>query len=189
MTDTIFPGSTRGPPPDPADFSRAPERPLFELFGRLGLETATTRHAPVFTVAESQGVKDDLPGGHSKNLFMRDKKGALVLVSAWQNSVLPLNRLHRALGCQRLSFTDPDLLWEALGVTPGSVTAFALVNDREKRVRFVLDQALAAFGAMNFHPLRCDMTTSISVKDFMAFAAATGHAPELVDFTRLAEAD
>lgn len=189
MTDATSSRLSRGPRPGPADFSRAPEKPLFDLLSQIGLQTATISHAPVFTVAESQGVKDDLPGGHSKNLFMKDKRGALVLVSAWQASVLPLNRLHRVLNCQRLSFTDADLLWETLGVTPGSVTAFALVNDRPASVRFVLDAALAAFGSMNFHPLRCDMTTSISVKDFMAFAAQTGHEVELVDFARLGEAD
>lgn len=189
MTDATAFASTRGPRPEPADFARAPERPLFELFDRLGLKTRTVAHQPVFTVAESEGVKDGLPGGHSKNLFMKDKKGALVLVSAWQHSVLPLNRLHKALGCQRLSFTDADLLWDVLGVTPGSVTGFALLNDHEKQARFVLDEALAAFGTMNFHPLRCDMTTSISLPDFMNFAAATGHSPERIDFTRLAGAD
>lgn len=175
--------------PAPDDFSREPEKPLLAFLERIGVASTTIRHPPVFTVADSKLVKADLPGGHSKNLFMKDKKGALVLVSAWQGSVLPLNQLHREVGVQRLSFTDPDLLWSSLGVTPGSVTGFALINDQARQVRFVLDRALAEFGVMNFHPLRCDMTTSISINDFMAFAAATGHDVQMVDFTRLERND
>jgi Ala-tRNA(Pro) deacylase len=173
--------------PQPDDFSRGPEKPLFAFLERIGVGWSTVLHPPVFTVADGHEIKADIAGGHSKNLFMKDKKGALVLVSAWQGSVLPLNRLHREIGVQRLSFTDADLLWRALGVTPGSVTAFALLNDSSRQVRFVLDAALAAHGIMNFHPLRCDMTTSISVSDFNRFIAETGHVAQIVDFSRLAQ--
>src|SRR5690606_28720326 len=99
---------------------------------------------------------------------------------------LALNQLHKALGCQRLSFADAALLWDALKVTPGSVTGFALMHDAAGRVRFVADEALLAFDTVNFHPLRNDMTTSISAKDFLAFAAATGHEATRIDFTKLA---
>jgi Ala-tRNA(Pro) deacylase len=143
------------------------------------------------TVAASQNVKAILPGGHTKNLFMKDRKGQLVLVSAWQESHLPLNQLHHEVGMQRLSFTDAPTLWGALGVTPGSVTGFSLINDPPlpggpPRVKFIADAALLAFETLNFHPLRNDMTTSISREDFLAFAAATGHTVQRVDFTRLA---
>jgi Ala-tRNA(Pro) deacylase len=171
--------------PEPADFSREPERPLFALLDRLGISWRNTVHVPVFTVAESAQVKTAIPGGHTKNLFMRDKKGQLVLVSAWADSQLPLNQLHKILGTQRLSFTDAPLLWEALGVTPGSVTGLALMNDFPARVRFVADEALLAFDTLNFHPLRNDMTVSIGWADFLDFAAATGHTVERVDFTKL----
>jgi Ala-tRNA(Pro) deacylase len=172
--------------PAPDDFSRQPEKPLFDLLDRLGLPRRTIEHAPVFTVAESAKVKTDIPGGHSKNLFMKDKQDRLVLISAHAESRLALNQLHRLLGLQRLSFTDAGLLWEALGVTPGSVTGFALMNDAAGRVRFVADEALLAFDTLNFHPLRNDMTTAIARADFLAFAASTGHMVEPVDFTRLA---
>jgi len=171
--------------PDPTDFSRAPETAVFARLDQLGLPFTNTTHAPVFTVAESHLVKAAMPGGHTKNLFMKDKKGALVLISAWGESQLTLNQLHRVLGTQRLSFTDAALLWRALGVTPGSVTAFSLMNDLGLRVRFVADAALLAFDTVNFHPLRNDMTTAISTPDFLAFAAATGHEVERVDFTAL----
>jgi Ala-tRNA(Pro) deacylase len=172
--------------PAPDDFSRAPEKPLFALLDRLGTRVTTRTHAKVFTVAESEHVKVDMPGGHTKNLFLKDKSGQLVLVCALGSSVLPLNQLHRQIGTQRLSFTDAPLLWEALGVTPGSVTGFAILNDAAQRVRLVLDEALLAHETLNFHPLRCDMTTAISRADFLGFAEATGHTVTRIDFTKLA---
>ncbi len=171
--------------PAPDDFSREPEKPVFALLERLSLKTHTYTHAKVFTVAESAGVKIDMPGGHTKNLFMKDKSGQLVLICALHSTVLPLNQLHRLLGCQRLSFTDAPLLWEALGVTPGSVTGFAVMNDEARRVRLVADAALLAHETLNFHPLRCDMTTAISRADFLGFAEATGHTVTPVDFEKL----
>ena len=171
--------------PAPEDFSREPEKPLFALLDKLGLGWRNHTHIPVFTVAESAQVKTSIPGGHSKNLFMKDKKGQLVLVSAHAESQLPLNQLHKVLGTQRLSFTDAPLLWDALGVTPGSVTGFALMNDQSGRVRFVADETLLTFETLNFHPLRNDMTVSISQADFLAFAEATGHTVERIDFSKL----
>ncbi|HEY7799439.1 MAG TPA: prolyl-tRNA synthetase associated domain-containing protein [Hyphomonadaceae bacterium] len=171
--------------PAPDDFSRAPERPLFALLDSLGFAWRNHTHIPVFTVAESAQVKTSIPGGHTKNLFMKDKRGQLVLISAHAESQLPLNQLHKALGTQRLSFTDAPLLWEALGVTPGSVTGLALMNDQARQVRFVADEALLAFETLNFHPLRNDMTVSIGRADFLAFAQATGHTVERIDFTKL----
>jgi Ala-tRNA(Pro) deacylase len=187
MTDQSAPssGSLRGPIPAPDDFSREPERELFALLDRLGIRTTTFTHEKVFTVADSAKVKANMPGGHTKNLFMKDKAGQLVLVCALHSSVLPLNQLHRLLGCQRLSFTDAPLLWDALGVTPGSVTGFAVMNDPASRVRLVADEALLAHETLNFHPLRCDMTTAISRADFLGFAAATGHTVTPIDFTKL----
>ena len=189
--DEESPGG-RGPMPAVDDFERAPEKALFARLDQLQLPYTTTLHAPVMTVAASHDVKALVPGGgHTKNLFMRDKRGQLVLVSAWQESQLPLNHLHREIGTQRLSFSDAPLLWEALGVTPGSVTGFALINDPMRegaagRVKFIADAALLAFDTLNFHPLRNDMTTSIATRDFLAFAAATGHTVQRVDFARLA---
>lgn len=185
MTEQSTLASERGPMPAPDDFSREPEKPVFALLDQLGIKTTTHTHAKVFTVAESASVKVDMPGGHTKNLFMKDKSGQLVLVCALHSTVLPLNQLHRALGCQRLSFTDAPLLWDALAVTPGSVTGLAIMNDTASRVRLVADQALLDHETLNFHPLRCDMTTAISRADFLGFAAHTGHTVTPIDFTKL----
>ena len=171
--------------PAPDDFSREPEKPLFSLLDRLGLAWGNTTHIPVFTVAESAQVKTGIPGGHTKNLFMKDKKGQLVLISAHAQSQLPLNHLHRLIGTQRLSFTDAPLLWGSLGVTPGSVTGFALMNDTARAVTFIADETLLAYETLNFHPLRNDMTTSVSRADFLSFCEATGHSVTRVDFTKL----
>lgn len=183
-----LPDGLRGPMPASDDFSRAPDQPLFALLDRLGIRTTTVSHAKVFSVAESNLVKAHLPGGHTKNLFLKDKNGQLVLISALGTSQLALNQVHRVLGTQRLSFTDAPTLWEALGVTPGSVTGFSVMNDEAKRVRFVVEEALLAHETLNFHPLRNDMTTSISREDFLGFATATGHTVTRVDFTKLGPA-
>jgi len=162
---------------------------LFALLDRLGVAQATLDHRPVFTVEEGADIKAGLPGGHSKNLFLKDKDGALFLVSALDRTEIRLNQLHNILACKRLSFGSADLMQEALGVTPGSVTAFALINDHVGRVRFVLDAALLAHDPVNFHPLKNDATTSVSPDGLLLFARATGHEPRIVDFAALAGAD
>ena len=152
---------------------------------RHGIAHETHWHEAVHTVAEGRELKAEMPGGHTKNLFMTDKDGALVLIAAHADSALALNRLHRAIGTRRLSFAKPDLMEAVLGVTPGSVTAFALVNDRQARVRFIVEQALLAHDPLNFHPMVNTATTAISRADFERFAALTGHEMEVVDFAGL----
>ncbi|MEO1158160.1 MAG: YbaK/EbsC family protein [Pseudomonadota bacterium] len=126
-----------------------------------------------------------MPGGHSKNLFMKDKDGTLVLISAWAESQLRLNQLHKLIDTRRLSFGDADLMLDCLGVIPGSVTAFGLMNDTQNRVRFVLDAALMRFDTVYFHPLVNTATTAISQAGLRQFVAATDHALTEVDFASL----
>lgn len=162
---------------------------LFEYLDELGIAHSTQDHAPVFTVEEGQEIKASLPGGHTKNLFLKDKAGRFVLVSALGDTPVRINRLHKPMGCKRLSFAREEDLFEVLGVRPGSVTAFALMNDAAGRVTFVVDAALLATDPVNFHPLKNDATTAISRDDLLAFAKATGHDPLIVDFAALAADD
>ncbi len=161
---------------------------LLAVLDRLGVAHKTVEHPPVFTVSEGEAIKAEMPGGHTKNLFLKDKKGALILISALQSSEIPLKGLHRALGCGRLSFADADRLYEALGVRPGSVTAFAILNDPDRRVRFILDAALMAHDPVNFHPLENTATTAVSPDGLLDFVRAMGREPEIVDFDAAARA-
>lgn len=158
---------------------------LFAFFDELGLAHGTLVHPAVFRVGEAPELLAALPGGHTKNLFLKDAKGQLWLVSALQETRIDLKALPRAIGSARLSFGSPPALMEALGVTPGSVTAFALVNDAARKVRFVLDQGLAQADPVNFHPLVNTATTALSQADFRRFLAAVGVAPLIVDFAAI----
>jgi len=161
---------------------------LVALLDRHGIDHATVEHEAVFRVGEGEDVKAAIVGAHTKNLFLKDAKGRLWLVSAQDSAVIDLKNLHRQIGAARLSFGNADLLFETLGVTPGSVTAFALINDAEHRVGFVLDAALTEADVVNFHPLANTATTSISQSGFRRFLEIVGVAPIVVDFARLAEA-
>jgi Ala-tRNA(Pro) deacylase len=158
---------------------------LFARFDRLGIEHRTLEHAAVFRVGEGEAIKAGLPGGHTKNLFLKDAKGQLWLVSALQDAKIDLKALRAAIGAAKLSFGSAERLQAALGVTPGSVTAFALINDPDHHVRFVLDAGLAAANPVNFHPLTNTATTAISQAGFRRFLDALGVAPLIVDFAGL----
>jgi Ala-tRNA(Pro) deacylase len=155
---------------------------LFARLDALGVAHATTEHRPIFTVEGGADLKAALPGGHTKNLFLKDKKGALYLVSALGETAIDLNALSKALGAARFSFGSAALLEDVLGVTPGSVTAFALMNDAARKVTFVLDEALLAHDPVNFHPLTNAATTAVSPAGLLRFLAWTGHAPIRVAF-------
>jgi Ala-tRNA(Pro) deacylase len=161
---------------------------LFALLDRHGIDHATCEHPAVFRVGEGEAVKAAIPGAHTKNLFLKDAKRRLWLVSALDTAVIDLKTLHHTIGAARLSFGSPDLLLGTLGVRPGSVSAFALINDTEHRVGFVLDAALADAAMVNFHPLANTATTSLTRPGFRRFLEIIGVAPIIVDFARPAEA-
>jgi Ala-tRNA(Pro) deacylase len=158
---------------------------LFAYLDDLGIDHKTVDHPATFTVEEGRHLKAAMPGGHTKNLFMKDKDGVIVLISAWADSQLKLNQLHKKIGTRRLSFASADLMVECLGVEPGSVTAFALLNDTSHRVKFIADAALMGFDTVNFHPLVNTATTAISREGFHRFVEATGHSLTVVDFSDL----
>ena len=155
---------------------------LLAWFAEHGIAHATHDHPAVFRVEEGLDLKADLPGLHTKNLFLKDKKGRLFLVSALESTRIDLKRLHETLGASgRLSFGSAELLMEKLGVTPGSVTAFAVINDRAGDVTMVLDARLATGEDLNFHPLINTATLRVSRDDLLAFFRSTGHEPLIVD--------
>jgi len=159
---------------------------LFAYLDGLGVAHRTLEHPAVFRVGEGEDFKAQLPGGHTKNLFLKDAKDRLFLVSALQDARIDLKALPAAIGSGRLSFGSEARLVEALGVPAGSVTAFALINDPEHRVTFVLDSELARADPVNFHPLRNTATTAVSQAGFRRFLASLGREPIIVDFTQLA---
>jgi Ala-tRNA(Pro) deacylase len=165
--------------PDQAPLPTSPED-LLAYLASLGIETQTHVHPPLHTVEESKALRGALPGGHCKNLFLKDKKDQLWLVVAVEDTPVDLKRLDKRIGAARLSFGRAELLWETLGVRPGSVTPFALVNDRAGRVRVVLERAMVeGHDLLNYHPLVNDRTTAIRTADLLRFVRATGHEPQL----------
>lgn len=173
-----------GPKPDD---SGAPARPeeLLRRLDELGIPHQTTTHAPVFTVEEAKAVRSDCPGGHTKNLFLRNKRGEMWLLVCQEDRLVDLKALGRHLGAGRFSFSSADRLRRFLGVEPGAVTPFAVINDKQGRVKVVVDLAVLRFERVNFHPLDNSMTTAIAGDDLMKFLRAEGHAPEVTDLGAL----
>lgn len=159
------------------------EPALYARLEALGIVYHTEEHRAVFTVADGADVKARLPGGHSKNLFLKDKSGEYVLISALGRTEIRLNQLHKRIGTKRLSFGKPEALLDLLGVVPGSVTVFSVLHDTEARVRLILDKALFEHDAVWFHPMRNTASTRITPEDIVRFATDTGHVPTVIDFS------
>jgi Ala-tRNA(Pro) deacylase len=154
---------------------------LLDHLDALGIAAETFEHEPVFTVAESRPVKARIPGAHSKNLFVKDKKGRLFLITAKDETPIDLKRTHEAIGASgRLSFGSAEQLRRVLGVEPGSVTPFAIVNDRAGQVTMILDANLMEHERVNFHPLVNSMTTGVSREDLLKFIRSTGREPVIL---------
>jgi Ala-tRNA(Pro) deacylase len=170
------------PPPPPAhDRDR-----LLAWMAEHGVAQTTHDHPAVFRVDEGHELKAAMPGAHTKNLFLKDKKGRLWLISARQDTVVDLKRLPKTIGSDRLSFANETLLYETLGLTPGSVTALGLINDPDRRATFVLDRALWDAEVVNFHPLTNTATTALAQAEFRRFLKLIGREPVVVDFSALA---
>jgi Ala-tRNA(Pro) deacylase len=158
---------------------------LLAFLTRLGVAHRTVEHPPLFTVEQSKALRVDLPGGHTKNLFLRNRKGRMWLVTCHEDQAVDLKTLAIRLEAGRFSFASPERLMRYLGIAPGAVSPFALVNDNEGLVRFVMDRALMDYACLNLHPLSNAMTTSIAPGDLARFLAEVGHATETIDFTSL----
>jgi Ala-tRNA(Pro) deacylase len=163
---------------------------LFAALDSLGIKHSTIKHPPLFTVEQARELRGQIAGGHTKNLFLRDKKGALFLVVALEDAVIDLKGLHRLLGASgRFSFGSADLLREVWGVAPGSVTPFGAINDVDTRVTVVLDAAMMEHALLNYHPLVNTMTTAIARDDLVRFLEWTGHQPRVEKVSGLPPAE
>lgn len=165
-------------PPDREQYDR---EQLLARLNELGIEHDTVDHPAVFTVEEAQAHTAHLPGGHCKSLFLKDKKGGLWMLVCLDRRRIDMNRLAKVLGCPRLSFGKPELMTEILGVTPGSVTPFALINDDQHQVQPLLDKAMLDHEVLNYHPLTNEATTTISAGDLPKFIQAMGHEARVID--------
>ena len=154
---------------------------LYARFDDLGIRTTTVEHPAVHTAKEYEGLRDRLPGGLCRNLFLKDKKGALWLVVTTVDRQIDMKDLRRRIGSNHLSFGKADLLREVLGVEPGSVTPFALINDTGQRVRVVLDKQMMGLDILNYHPLANTASTAISAGDLLRFIQHCGHRPDIVE--------
>jgi Ala-tRNA(Pro) deacylase len=157
---------------------------LLARLAELGIATRTVEHPPVFTVEEARRHCGDLPGTHTKSLFLRDKKGAMWLVVCLVDRALDLKDLAARLGARHLSFGSPERLQRYLGVIPGAVSPFAVVNDTGRAVAVVLDRAVLARDPVNLHPLDNAKTTAIAAADLLRFLEAEGHAPQVLGLSR-----
>jgi Ala-tRNA(Pro) deacylase len=151
---------------------------LFARLEELGIAATTVEHAPMFTVEQSKALRGTIPGAHTKNLFLKDKDDRMVLVVAKEDTKVDLKALAKRLGFDRFSFGKPELLMDILGIEPGSVTAFALINETSRKLSaVVVDAALMNFDTVNCHPLVNDATTRIATRDLIRFIEASGHKP------------
>lgn len=180
MTDAPAASNTAAPAEASGPAPLTPEALLAHL-AALGIETTTSHHEAAFTVEQSRHLTGHIPGAHTKNLFLKDKKGRIFLVVAEHERLIDLKRLHESIGASgRLSFCTAEQMMRHLGVTPGSVTALAVINDREHAVSVVVDEGLMQADRVNCHPLVNTMTTTLPLEGLMRFFKATGHEPAIV---------
>ena len=155
---------------------------LLARLSGLGIAARTVTHTPVYTVEEAKAHRDGQPGGHTKNLFLKDKKGRMFLVTADEDRDIDLKSLRDKLGCKPLSFASAERLMTYLGVEPGSVTPLAVVNDTAGLVTMALDRSLLAPEWINVHPLVNTATTALAPADLGRFLESSGHTPQMIDF-------
>ena len=154
---------------------------LFQRLTDLGINASTTEHEAVFTVEQARALRGEIPGGHCKNLFLKDKKGALWLVVCLEDAVIDLKALPALIGAARISFGKAELLSEVLGVEPGSVTPFALINDSSHRVNVVLDAKMMQHDVVSYHPLINTATVTLAPDDLLKFISSCGHEPQIIE--------
>jgi Ala-tRNA(Pro) deacylase len=177
MTQAV--SGTESPAPD-GPLPTEPED-LYARLGSLGVAYDIHEHPPIFTVAEGEHLKENIPGVHCRNLFIRDKKERMFLVVVPNETKIDLKKLPALLGCDRISFGSADRLWRHLGVRPGSVCPFAIINDKNNDVQIVLDARMMEAARVNYHPLRNHLTIGLAPAGLLRFIESCGHAPRIID--------
>lgn len=157
------------------------QRSLFDRFKKLNIETKTTTHDAAFTVEDAQHLRGSIEGGHCKNLFLKDKKGQIWLIVCLEDAQINLKTAPKKIGSARLSFGNPQLMADVLGLTPGSVTPFGLINDKDNQVNVILEKSMMDQSLLNFHPLINTATTTIKSSDLIKFIDSCGHNPQIID--------
>ena len=142
----------------------------------LGIACARHEHPPVATVEAAAEHWADIDATHCKNLFLRNQKGdrhyLLILI---HSKKADLRAVADQIGDGKLSFASPDRLMTHLGLTPGSVSPFGLINDRAHTVRVVIDRDLRSVERLSFHPNINTVTFVVSAADFARFLESCGH--------------
>ncbi len=165
--------------------AKAGQAELYALFETHGIGYRHNTHPPLHTVEESKELRGDLPGAHVKNMFLKDKKGRFWLVTCLEHRKIRIRDLEKQVGAAKASFGKPEALWDMLGIRPGAVSPFGLINDPDHHVHVVLDQQMLEVDPINAHPLHNEATTTVSATDFRKFFSVTGHDPVIVDFDAL----
>ncbi len=157
---------------------------LFAFLDNLNIAHSTVHHPPLHTVAESQHLRGEIAGGHTKNLFLKDKKGRYFMITMLEDGEIDLKQIHKQIGASgRVSFGKPEGLMALLGVRPGSVTVFGAINDIDHVVSIILDEKLMEHETINAHPLTNEATTSLRREDLLRFLEATGHKPAILNLS------
>jgi Ala-tRNA(Pro) deacylase len=154
---------------------------LLDVLSQLGVDYQLYKHEAIFTVAEGEHLKANIPGVHCRNLFLRDKKKNMFLIVAANDTQIDLKKLQPLIGSARLSFGSPERLWENLGVRPGSVCPYAVINDKDNHVKVILDKNMMDEDVVNYHPLLNTMTIGIRPDDLVLFLNHCNHDPVILD--------
>ena len=157
---------------------------LYKILKNLKINFTEYNHSPLFTVEDSQNLRGKITGTHTKNLFLKDKKGLLILLTCQEDAIINLKKIHSSLNVKNLSFTKEDLLMKYLGVLPGAVSPLGLINDRTLSIELYLDKNLFDVQTINFHPLVNTATINLSLADFIKFCNHTSHKPKILDIEK-----
>ncbi len=153
---------------------------FLQVLDDIGIDYTNHEHPAVYTVEEADQHHDGIEGAHSKNLFFKDRKKNLILVVTLSDKPIRIKDVGQKIGAKGMSFGKPDLLADVLGVIPGAVTPFAVINDAEKRVRVILDKEMMEHHLLNFHPIVNTATTTIASRDLIKFMKHCGQEFEVV---------